>query len=154
MRDFNDADRKKKRKRIKLPENPDNLSPEASAQLEGTVRAAVREGYVTCPTGWKIAEDFGVSRLAVGAMIDRIGVRVTNCQLGCFRVEKTPYTGSATEPLEEEVADRVEALHRAGELTCPELFSLARDLGVKPLSIATAANARGHKIRQCQLGCF
>lgn len=46
MRDFNDADRQKKKGRINLPENPDNLSQEALQDLETAVRGAARDGYV------------------------------------------------------------------------------------------------------------
>jgi hypothetical protein len=154
VREFNDADRKKKSKRIQLPENPGNLSGEALAQLETAVKAAVRDGYVACPSGWRIAKDAGVSRLDVGAMIDKLGIRVTDCQLGCFTVSKTPYTGTDTKPFGEELARGVEDLQEQGELTCSNVFSLARNLGVKPRAVADAGNVRGFKIRQCQLGCF
>jgi hypothetical protein len=154
MRDFNDADRKKKAARIQLPENPGNLPPEALARLEGAVRAAGKEGYVTCPAGWKLAKDLGVSRLDVGAMIDKLGLRVTECQLGCFKVGKTPYEGEVAEPFTEEVARRVAELAAHAELTCERVFELARELGVKPRAVAEAANVAGQKIRPCQLGCF
>jgi hypothetical protein len=154
MRDFSDADRKKKSGRIKLPDNPGNLSKEALSQLEAAVRAAAKDGYVTCPSGWKVANEAGVSHLDVGAMIDKLGVRVTECQIGCFEVAKTPYTGSATEPFSAEVARRVETLGEKGELNCSSVFALAHELNVKPMSIADAANVRGYKIRKCQLGCF
>lgn len=154
MRDFSDTDRKKKSGRIRLPGNPGNLPEETLSQLENAVKAALKDGYVTCPAGWKIAKDAGVSRLDVGAMIDRLGIRVTDCQLGCFKVSKTAYTGSVTEPFSEEAARRVETMGEMGELTCANVFALARELNVKPMSLADAANVRGYKIRQCQLGCF
>lgn len=154
MRDFGDADRNKKSGRITLPDNPGNLPEEALSQLERAVKAAVRDGYVSCPAGWKIARNAGVSRLDVGAMIDRLGIRVTECQLGCFKVEKTAFTGQATEPFSEELARRVEALGENGELTCAGAFDLAHELKVKPMAVADAANVRGYKIRKCQLGCF
>ena len=154
MRNFSDADRKKKSGRIKLPDNPGNLSKEALSQLENAVKAAVKDGYLACPSGWKVAEDAGVSRLDVGAMIDRLGIRISNCQLGCFTVDKTSHTGSAIETFSEEAARRVEALAEKGELTCSGVFSLARELNIKPMSVADVANVRGYKIRQCQLGCF
>jgi len=154
MRDFSDADRKKKSGRIKLPDNPGNLSKEALSQLDNAVKAAVKDGCVTCPAGWKLAKDAGVSLLDVGAMIDKLGIRVTGCQIGFFKEDKTPYTGSATEPFSEEVARRVEVLGEKGELTCSSIFALAHELNVKPMSVADAANARGYKIRECQLGCF
>lgn len=154
MRDFNDADRKKKAGRIQLPENPGNLSEEALARLAGAVRGAGKDGGVPCPSAWRVAKDEGVSRLDVGVMIDRLGLRVTNCQLGCFKVEKTSHLGSPTEPFTEETARRVEALNERGELTCARVFELAQELKVKPMSVADAANARGYKLGKCQLGCF
>ncbi|HNQ85378.1 MAG TPA: hypothetical protein PLP82_07555 [Deltaproteobacteria bacterium] len=154
MRDFNDADRKKKSLRIELSDNPGNLSKEAIHRLEEAVKASMKDGYIPCPLGWKIASDIGVSRLDVGAMIDRLGLRVTGCQLGFFKVEKTPHAAKSTESLNEEVLNRVTSLHDRGELTCANVFSLARELGLKPLAIADIANSRGYKLRQCQLGCF
>ena len=154
MRDFNDADRTKKSRRIELPENPGNLSEEALSLLEQAVKGAVKEGYLACPAGWRVARDRGVSRLDVGAMMDRLGIRVTDCQLGCFTVSKTAYTGAPAAPLSAEVVRRVEALGAKDELTCASAFALAGELGIAPLSIADAANALGYKIRQCQLGCF
>ena len=154
MRDFSYTDRKKKSGRIKLPDNPGNLSKEALSQLENAVKAAVKDGYVTCPSGWKVAKDAGVSRLDVGAMSDRLGIRISECQIGCFEVAKTPHTGTATEPFSEEVARSVKALGEKDELTCSNVFALARELNVKPMSVASAANVQGYRLRQCQLGCF
>ncbi len=154
MREFNEADRKKKKGRIQLPENPDNLSANALSGLEAAVKEARKEGYVACPTAWRLAKDQGVSRLAVGVMIDRLGIRVADCQLGCFAVSKTDHLGSAPESADEEVARRVEALHAKNELTCSNIFALAAEREAKPRSVADAANARGYKLRQCQLGCF
>lgn len=154
MRDFNDTDRKKKQGRISLPDNPDNLSPEALRQLENTVIGAVRDGYVACPAAWNIAADADITRLAVGSMVDRLGIRITDCQLGCFKVSKTAHTGTATEPFTDEVAGRVAVLGAKGALTCANTFALATELGVKARSVAEAANVQGCKIKQCQLGCF
>lgn len=154
MRDFSDTDRKKKSSRITLPDNPGNLSEETLTRLEFAVKAAMKDGYVACPAAWKIADDAGISRLDVGAMLDRLGIRVTDCLLGCFKVGKTAYTGSVTAPFSEEAASRIETLQKRGELTCANVFALARELNVKPMSLADAANARDYRIRQCQLGCF
>ena len=65
MRDFNDADRKKKSLRIELSDNPGNLSKEAIHRLEEAVKASMKDGYIPCPLGWKIASDIGVDRKSV-----------------------------------------------------------------------------------------
>ncbi len=153
VREFSDSDRKKKSGRIELPENPGNLSEEALSRLEEAVKGVVRDGYVACPSAWKVAKDANVSRLDVGVMIDKFGIRVTECQLGCFKVEKTAGSAPAAEP-DPEVLRRVGALKERGELTCANVFALALELKVKPLAVAEAANVQGYKIRQCQLGCF
>jgi len=153
-RDFNDADRAKKKRRIELPENPANLSPEGLANLERAVISAVRDGFIACPAAWKVAANQGVPRIAVGSMMDRLGLRFTDCQLGCFKVDKTPYDGGERPGITGEVNDRIEDLQQRGELTCPSVFALAKELRVKPMTAADAANVRGYKIRQCQLGCF
>ncbi len=154
MRDFNDADRQKKSKRITLPENPGNLSAEALAKLEAAVKAAAQEAGVPCPTAWRVAKDEGVSRLDVGVAIDRLGIRVIHCQLGCFKFEKTDHLGAPVEPFTEETARRVDDLVAKGALTCANVFALAAELKAKPFSVANAANAKKYKLAQCQLGCF
>ncbi|MCJ7605950.1 MAG: hypothetical protein MUO19_07970, partial [Dehalococcoidales bacterium] len=142
MRDFDDADRQKKSLRIQLPENPTNLSEEMLTQLESAVKASIRDGYVPCPAAWKIAKDAGVPRIAVGAVTDRLGVRVTGCQLGCFKVDKTPYDGPESGNIDTGVADRIEALQEKDERTCANVFALAKELNLKPMTAANAANVR------------
>lgn len=154
MRDFNDDDRKKKRGRISLPENPGQLTPEMIRLLESAVMAEEKNGHISCPVAWTIATDNGVSKLDVGVTIDRLGIRLTGCQLGCFKVEKTPSAGSTMEPLPPVVLSQVAALEESGNLTCTSMAQVALQLGVKPLTLAKAANSQGHKIKQCQLGCF
>lgn len=154
MRDFNDADRKKKSGRIQLPDNPGNLSEETRARLRAAVEGAAQEGAVSCPAAWRLAKDEGVSRLDVGVTIDSLGIRVVDCQLGCFAVEKTALRAAEPPPADDEVGRRVEALSASGHLTCPNLFALARELHVVPAVVSDAANRLGRKLRGCQLGCF
>jgi len=154
MRDFNEADRKKKNERIHLKENYGNLSRELIAQLEGTIKASLKEGYLSCPIAWKIAKDYNISKIAVGEIVDRLGIRITNCQLGCFKIEKTPYNESAYKNIDGEVITLLEELKEKGQLTCSMVFDLARQSKVKPIAIANEMSARGMKICGCQLGCF
>ena len=154
MRDFNNVDRLKKDQRIKLPENPANLPEKTVRWLEGEVKLRLKNGYLSCPTAWKIARDAGVPRIAVGAVTDSLGVRVTDCQLGCFKVDKTPFRNRDVPPVPETVMRRLASFAADGSLTCYDAFQLARELGVKPAVIADAVNLSSLKIYRCQLGCF
>ena len=37
-----------------------------------------------CAVARKIAEDFGISYSSLGAAADELGIKIKNCQLGCF----------------------------------------------------------------------
>jgi len=154
MRDFNEADRKKKSARIRLPENPGNLSDEVLAQLRETVKASLVDGYLSCPRAWEIARAANVPRVSVGEITDKLSARVTNCQIGCFKVEKTSHDNTVPENIDGEIINRLETLKESRQLTCAGVFDLALQFKLKPIAIADQANVRSFKIHDCQLGCF
>ncbi len=154
MRDFNKADREKKNKRIQIQENPGNLSTEALSRLEGTVKASLKDGYLPCPVAWKIAKEANVPKVAIGDITDRLGIRITNCQIGCFKIERTPHDNSGHESIDGVITTILETLKENNQLTCAKVFDLARQFKLKPMVIANEANVRDLKIHGCQLGCF
>jgi hypothetical protein len=155
VRDFSEADKeKKKRERVRLEENPANLSGEKLAELETAVKSSIKDGYLSCPVAWQIAKKAQVPKLAVGAVTDKLGLRVTDCQLGCFKVDKTPYNGSVPQEADAVITARLEELARDNKITCAEAFELAREMKITPRTVAEAVNIKGMKIRDCQLGCF
>ena len=154
MRDFNETDRKKKSTRIRIRENSGNLSKEVLLHLEDTVKAALKDGYLPCPIAWKIAKDANVLKIAIGEITDRLGIRITNCQIGCFKIKKTPYDNSVHKNIDGEIITMLETLKENNQLTCAKVFDLARQFKLKPMAIANEANVRDFKIRGCQLGCF
>ena len=52
--------------------------------MEAIKAKAVDRNKVTCPVLRKFAEDTGVPYKVAGAAADAAGVRVKNCDLGCF----------------------------------------------------------------------
>lgn len=154
MRDFNEADRKKKKARIRIQENPSNLPKEVLSQLEDTVKASLKDGYLSCPVAWKISREADVPKVAIGEITDRLGIRVTNCQIGCFKIEKTLYENPAHKNMDGEIITVLETLKENNRLTCAKVFDLARQFKLKPMVIANEVNVRDLKIHGCQLGCF
>ena len=154
MRDFNDADRKKKMARIQIREKTGSLSKESLSELESVVKASLKDGYLSCPIAWGIAKKSNIPKIVVGDVADSMGIRITNCQLGCFKIEKTPYDKSFYSDIDGEICNILKELHETGQLTCAKAFELARQFNLKPMVIANNVNAMGLKIRGCQLGCF
>ncbi len=154
MRDFNEADRKKKKARIQIQVNPDNLSREVLSKLEDKVKASLKDEYLSCPIAWRIAKEANVSKMAIGEITDRLGIRIDNCQIGFFKVDKTPYDNSAHKSVDGVFTTVLETLAGNSQLTCVKIFELAQQFKLKPMVIANEANVRDLKIRDCQLGCF
>lgn len=53
--------------------------------LEAAIKRRVgRERRVTCSDLWDMAELYGVPKILVGDVADRLGIRIVACQLGAF----------------------------------------------------------------------
>lgn len=154
MRDFNEADLKKKKTRIRIQENPGNLSMEVLLQLKNAVKASLKDGYLPCPVAWKIAKEANIPKVAIGEITDRLGIRLTNCQIGFFRREKTPYDNSIHKNIDGKITTLLKSLNENNKLTCAQVFALAKQFKLTPMIIANEANAQHWKIHNCQLGCF
>lgn len=50
---------------------------------EELLRKAV-DGRISCAVAQKLAEALGVSYREVGAAADELGIKIRDCQLGCF----------------------------------------------------------------------
>lgn len=67
---------------------PKAIDPRWAGQVTDEIIEAVRakalDGRITCPVLRKYAEDAGIPYKVAGAAADLAGVRVINCDLGCF----------------------------------------------------------------------
>lgn len=53
-------------------------------ELSSAVAAAVADGRLPCATAWRLADERGLSRLLLGSVAETLGVRISDCSLGCF----------------------------------------------------------------------
>ena len=60
-------------------------SPEKQAMLLERVQGALEEGVLPCAVAHRLAAELGVSVPDVGWAADAAKVRITKCQLGCFK---------------------------------------------------------------------
>lgn len=58
------------------------------AQLDQKVLQAVekaaRDGKLSCAEAHRLAQELGASLLTIGQACDELGIKIRNCQLGCF----------------------------------------------------------------------
>jgi len=49
------------------------------------LKAAAKEGRITCTEARKLAETLSVSPAVVGQAANELGIKIKACELGCFR---------------------------------------------------------------------
>ena len=60
------------------------MSEEAGTPIRDVVTGKAVDGRIPCAVLRKAAEDMGVSYKEAGAAADDAGIKVSNCELGCF----------------------------------------------------------------------
>ncbi len=53
-------------------------------ELEEKVISSLVNNQLPCPVAFKIAKEFKVSPQEVGETADKLGIKISSCQLGCF----------------------------------------------------------------------
>jgi hypothetical protein len=54
------------------------------AQLERTLKSRAENGRIDCRVAFEVANELGVPPDVVGKTINKLGIKLANCQLGCF----------------------------------------------------------------------
>ena len=57
---------------------------EVSPELEQAIREGLILGRLPCPVAWAIAARFGMPKLHVSNAAEKLGLRISGCQLGAF----------------------------------------------------------------------
>ena len=55
-----------------------------SSVLEEKIGEALVDGRLPCPRAFKIAKEAKVAPKEVGEAADTLGIKISQCQLGCF----------------------------------------------------------------------
>jgi hypothetical protein len=123
------------------------------------IRNSLAEGQLPCVTAFLIAQRFGATPLAVGEEADRLGVRLSRCQLGLFgygpKAEGKHRRVTAMETVPPDMAAAIrQAVAADGKMSCVEAWRIANDLCVSKQTISDAAEGLGVRVGDCQLGAF
>ena len=61
-----------------------NAIPLNMSELQDEILNASKDGDINCAQALAIARKLGIPPKEVGAVIDELGIKIHNCQLGCF----------------------------------------------------------------------
>jgi len=58
--------------------------PEVVRALEDAMRQTASDGRLPCAAAFGLAREFSLSTGFVGETANRLGIKISKCQLGCF----------------------------------------------------------------------
>ncbi len=126
--------------------------------IEQAVRDAAAEseeaGRLSCAHALGLARKLDSEAAEIGAAANRGGVRIVDCQLGCFDVAKATHDDLADYQAPTAITGEIAASLVEGRLPCPTAFEVSRQLKVSPRQVGDAASKLETRISRCQLGCF
>jgi hypothetical protein len=128
-------------------------------KTEQAIRNALVEGQLPCAAAFVIAKSLGVEPLQVGHAADRMGVRLSKCQLGLFgygpKAEgKHRRVKSVTDAPSEVVQAIRGCVQPDGKLNCVDGWRIAHECHVSKQFVSNAVEGLGLRIKLCQLGAF
>lgn len=118
------------------------------------IRERAREGKLSCGAAFCVADELGVTPLAVGETADELEVQLYRCQLGLFGY---PGEERIVEPMQDVWPDLEQAIREGlilGRLPCAVAWAIANRFDLPKTHVANAAEALEIRIGQCQLGAF
>ena len=120
--------------------------------LQEEVEASLADGYLPCAVALKIARKFEVAPKEVGDVANKLGIRIINCQLGCFKFEKADPDDLDSIPVSSALAAELKSSLVAGKLPCGVAFDVARK--VKPQANWRCHQQIKHEDRWLPVGLF
>ncbi len=63
---------------------PNPAADRVTDEIRKAVEAKARDGRIACPALRRLAEDMGIPYKVAGAAADGLGIKVRDCDLGCF----------------------------------------------------------------------
>lgn len=127
---------------------------DASLSLEETISGSLVGGRLPCPIAFKASRKLDVPPKEVGEKADEMGIRIIDCQLGCFGVKKATHDDLKGAALDSNVAGAVRAALIEGQIRCEAAWGIAQQLKVSRKKVGDTATQLKMRIVNCQLGCF
>jgi hypothetical protein len=130
------------------------LKEEKKQILEEEMGASAVNGQIPCAVAFRIAEKLKLVPRVIGDKANELKVRIINCQLGCFYVEKATHEDLEGRVIDPRLTGEVQAALVQGKLPCRVAFQIAEKLKAGRKQVGDAATKLKIKIADCQLGCF
>ncbi len=118
------------------------------------IQVRLRKDALACAVAFDIAGKLGCTPAEIGRTADLLHVRLVKCQLGLFGYKPQKKIVDSRMPQEPVLGDAIRDGLVDDRLPCKTAWHIAAQLGVPKMTVSSACEALGIKIKPCQLGAF
>lgn len=112
------------------------------------------DGKITCASVHGAAKKLGITPAEAGIQADLLELRVIRCALGLFGHDNNTRRVESMESIPEELDTMLDKASADKRISCIDCWTIAKELKLKRIEVASACEAKGLRIRPCQLGAF
>lgn len=126
------------------------------ADLETRLKGSLRDDRLPCASAFEVSKELDLPPAEVGDEADRLGIRISRCQLGIFGYDAFGQKG-LLQSFVEVPGDLTAALNAAATengIPCVGLWCVAEEHGLPYVAVGCAVETLGLRVTSCQLGCF
>ena len=109
---------------------------------------------IPCAAAFEIAAVLQVSPMTVGKTADLMNFKLIKCQLGLFGYQPQKKIVKPQDSIKEDIKNAVSRALGQGRLSCKDAWDIASRLNVSKMTVSSACETMGVKIKNCQLGAF
>ena len=122
--------------------------------LDKEIQASLVNGRLPCAVAFNMARSLNVTPRMVGDKANELKIRIIDCQLGCFAVEKATRPALDDMEIATALAEELQVSMINRQLPCTAAFEVARKLKTSRKEVGDAATKLNIRLINCQLGCF
>jgi hypothetical protein len=123
-------------------------------QIAELIKQYAVDDKITCTDAHKIAQALQVSPAEVGATLDLLEIRISQCQLGLFGYSPHKRIVQPAEQVSPELQAAIEDAQNDQGVSCLSAWKIAEQFGIARIDVTAACEALQVKITACQLGAF
>jgi hypothetical protein len=118
------------------------------------IQVRLRKDALACAVAFDIAGKLGCTPAEVGRTADLLYISLVKCQLGLFGYKPQKKIVDSRMPQEPALGDAIRDGLVDDRLPCKTAWRIAAQFGVPKMTVSSACEALGIKIKPCQLGAF
>ncbi len=134
----------------------DKYGPDATPdpEIQDRIAKKTKDDELPCAVAFDIAEELAVPPAEVGKTADLMEYRLVKCQLGLFGYKPEKAIVKPALPENQAIVDAIKDRMVNDRLPCRTAWDIAAEFGVRKMTVSSACEATGVRIKPCQLGAF